>query len=132
MELLLPSIDGAPAAAVSFRIEAGLHLQCAHQISNLVDALAPAEFAQLARDSQRRGGIPEVRGADLDRGGSGDQEFGRVLAGGDAAQSDDGDLHRAGGLADETQGDRLDGRSGEAAEAGADARTARPGVDGEG
>ena len=71
-------------------------------------------------------------GADLDRGGPGEQEFDRVFWGDDAAHAEDGDLHGAGGFIHHAQRDGLDGRAGEAAGDVGQTRTAGFRIDGHG
>ena len=63
--------------------------------------------------------------------GAGHQEFGGVLAGRDAAQPDHRDLHRLRRLVHQAQRDRLNGRSGEPAEARSQPRTACARIDGQ-
>src|SRR5205814_10196183 len=74
-------------------------------------------------------GVADVGGADLDGAGSGHEEFDGVVAGGDAAHADNGDVgmavaQGAGDFLNHTQGDGHDGGAGEAAGAVAEDRFA--------
>ena len=82
-----------------------------------------------SRDPQGRARIPECRRAHLHRARPGDQKLRRVFAGRDPAQPDHRNLHRARRLVHQAQRHRLDGRTGKSAEAGADPRPPRAGVD---
>src|SRR5437588_10214605 len=81
----------------------GSPLQRIDQLAGLTYLLAFQKIGQFFGDALGRSRIPEIGGADLHGGGAGDQEFGRVSAGRDAAQTDHGNAHRAGGLADQPQ-----------------------------
>jgi len=66
-------------------------------------------------DIQRRAGVDEMGGADLDGRRAGDEKFNGVLGPPDPADADDRDPHRTGHLPHHAQGHGLDGRARQAA-----------------
>lgn len=93
--------------------------------------LAAGETVEFAGDAGNRRGVPERGSANLNGGSAGDEEFGGVESGSDAAQADDRNPDGFGGFVDKAECKGLDGGTREPAKAGADAWAAGGGVDGE-
>ena len=81
-----------------------------------LEAFRCHELADAGDDVERGLWIDVESGADCDGGGAGHDEFEGIGRGEDAAHADDGDGDFLVGLPDHAQGDRFDGRSGEAAD----------------
>src|ERR1700730_11431253 len=99
------------------------------QIAQALDCVALAVIPDAVEQLRPYERVDEVRGADLDGIGAGDDELERIAGVGDAAHADHRDLHRLPALVHHADGDRPDRRTTQPADAVRDLWPARLDVD---
>src|SRR5438309_7188627 len=97
--------------------------QAADQVGDFLDAMLDAPGAYAFHDFFRGARVEVIGSADLHRGRASQQKLDNVCSGSNAAQADDGNVHRMRGFIYHAQRDGLDGRP---AQPGGDIGNARP------